>query len=128
MPRIIVVSESTSEREGTITLDERVAPSRLRDENNSVELIQRVGWAVHEADVAEPGDAGVTDGPDPSGRSARENSNPAGPAASGGDGNERLHDVAQAVRDHEGTTRDAVSPARAADERLYRRLRRAFHR
>ena len=53
MPRIIVMSEPTAERESAITLDERVASANLRSEHHSAQLIERVGWAVDDADDAE---------------------------------------------------------------------------
>jgi hypothetical protein len=54
MPRIIVMSDQSTEDEGTITLDERVASADLRVGHRSAQLIERVGWAVHAADDAEP--------------------------------------------------------------------------
>jgi hypothetical protein len=72
MPRIIVMSESGDEREGAIsldemsgttthpgavfTLDERVTSADLRSGQQSAQLIERVGWAVHDADDAERAD------------------------------------------------------------------------
>jgi hypothetical protein len=70
MPRIIVMSEPSAEREGAITLDqmmsephghpegaitldEHVTSADLRSGDRSVQLIERVGWAVHDADDAE---------------------------------------------------------------------------
>jgi hypothetical protein len=53
MPRIIVMSESGTEREGAITLDERVASADMRSGHHAAQLIERVGWAVHDADDAE---------------------------------------------------------------------------
>jgi hypothetical protein len=53
MPRIIVMSESITEREGAITLDERVASADMRSGHHAAQLIERVGWAVHDADDAE---------------------------------------------------------------------------
>ena len=60
MPRIIVMSESgneregaINEREGAITLDERVASADMGSGHRSAQLIERVGWAVHDADDAE---------------------------------------------------------------------------
>ncbi len=77
MPRIIVMSEPSAEREGpitldemmsepitqpggaitppggAITLDERVTSAGLRNGHHSAELIERVGWAVHDADDVE---------------------------------------------------------------------------
>jgi hypothetical protein len=53
MPRIIVMSESSTERKGAITLDERVASADMRSGHHAAQLIERVGWAVHDADDAE---------------------------------------------------------------------------
>lgn len=53
MPRVIVMSEPSIEREGAVTLDERVTSTNLRSEHHSAQLIERVGWAVHDADEAE---------------------------------------------------------------------------
>ena len=53
MPRIIVMSEPSTASEGAITLDERVASTDLRSGHRSAQLIERVGWAVHDADDAE---------------------------------------------------------------------------
>jgi hypothetical protein len=59
MPRIIVMSDQSTEREGMITLDERVASADLHIGHQSAQLIERLGWAVHDADDAawpqEPG-------------------------------------------------------------------------
>jgi len=57
MPRIIVMSESTPERESAITLDERIESAVMHSGHHSAQLIERVGWAVHDADAAEHGDA-----------------------------------------------------------------------
>jgi hypothetical protein len=53
MPRIIVMSDSSTEREGAITLDERIASADMRSGHHAAQLIERVGWAVHDADDAE---------------------------------------------------------------------------
>lgn len=53
MPRIIVTSESSSERKRAITLDERVTSADLQSGHHAAQLIERVGWAVHDADDAE---------------------------------------------------------------------------
>jgi hypothetical protein len=74
MPRIIVMSHQSAEREGAITLDEmmsepntppegaitldeRVTSADLRSGHQSAQLIERVGWAVHDADDVERVDA-----------------------------------------------------------------------
>lgn len=76
MPRIIVMSEPSVEPEGAITLDqmmsepnpspegaitldERVTSADLRRGHRSAELIERVGWAVHDADDVECAHAGA---------------------------------------------------------------------
>ena len=53
MPRIIVMSESSTEQEGAVTLNERVAAADMRSGHHAAQLIERVGWAVHDADDAE---------------------------------------------------------------------------
>jgi hypothetical protein len=53
MPRIIVMSNATGDNEGAITLDERIGSDELESAHRSAELIQRVGWAVHDADETE---------------------------------------------------------------------------
>jgi hypothetical protein len=53
MPRIIVTSNTTGELEGAITLDERISSAELESAHRSAELIERVGWAVHDADENE---------------------------------------------------------------------------
>ena len=77
MPRIIVMSDQSEGRggvitldvmmaepnpspEGAITLDERVTAADLRSGHRSAQLIERVGWAVHDADdmEREDGEAG----------------------------------------------------------------------
>ena len=59
MPRIIVMSGPNAEPESAITLDERVTPANLRSGHDSARLIERVGWAVHDADDVERAHAGA---------------------------------------------------------------------
>jgi hypothetical protein len=76
MPRVIVMSEPGAAREGAITLeemmsepnappegaitlDERVTSADLRSGHHSAQLIERIGWAVHDADDAERADGGA---------------------------------------------------------------------
>jgi hypothetical protein len=52
MPKIIVVSEVENGR--TIaTLEERVVPAHLEDEHSAAQLIERLGWAIVDAEQAE---------------------------------------------------------------------------
>lgn len=53
MPRIIVMSDQGTAGEGAITLDEQVTSADLRSGHHSAQLIERVGWAVHDADDPE---------------------------------------------------------------------------
>jgi hypothetical protein len=53
MARIIVMSETSVDRDGVITLDERVAPVHMENGHHSAQFVERVGWAVHDADEAE---------------------------------------------------------------------------
>jgi hypothetical protein len=53
MARIVVMSEPGVDRDyGVITLDETVAPAHLENGHQSAQLVERVGWAVHDADGA----------------------------------------------------------------------------
>ena len=120
MPRIIVMSETPSGRGGPVTLDASVVPSELQANSHSAALIERIGWALHDAHEAEA---------DAEHRAASgETGNPgAGGGITHGDGS-ALADIAHAIREHEGATRRAVVPPSAADRHLYRRLRQALGR
>jgi hypothetical protein len=50
MSRILVMSEPSSESGGVITLDEQISSAHLRSDHHAAQLIERVGWAVHDAD------------------------------------------------------------------------------
>jgi hypothetical protein len=53
MPRILVISESTDERASEVALDERVSPADMQSGHHAAQLIERVGWAVHDAKTTE---------------------------------------------------------------------------
>ena len=55
MPRLIVTTETAGERdEGTVIVhDERVLASSLDTEHSSAQLIERVGWALEDAEALE---------------------------------------------------------------------------
>jgi hypothetical protein len=57
MARIIVMSETSVDRDGVITLDERVAPAHMENGHHSAQFVERVGWAVHDAEDAEYAEA-----------------------------------------------------------------------
>lgn len=49
MARIIVRTERSS---GEVVLDERVGPEHLSTEHSAAQLIERLRWAVHDAETA----------------------------------------------------------------------------
>jgi hypothetical protein len=53
MPRIIVITDSNERIERTVTLDERVVPTHLEDDVSAAQLIERLGWAILDAEDAE---------------------------------------------------------------------------
>jgi hypothetical protein len=52
MPKIIVISEHT-DGERRVTLEERVEPLHLEDEHSAAQLVERVGWAILDAEQVE---------------------------------------------------------------------------
>jgi hypothetical protein len=55
MPRVIVTAETSGGLREAIVYDERVLPSNLDNEHSSAQLIERVGWALVDAQEAEKG-------------------------------------------------------------------------
>ena len=53
MPRILVTTDGPDGRETAVLLQERVVPSDLDSDHFSARLIQRVGWALVDADEIE---------------------------------------------------------------------------
>ena len=53
MPRILVTTDRPDGRETAVLLQERVVPSDLDSDHFSARLIQRVGWALVDADEIE---------------------------------------------------------------------------
>jgi hypothetical protein len=53
MPRVIVTAETGGRQRETIVYDERVLPANLDNEHSSAQLIQRVGWALVDAEEVE---------------------------------------------------------------------------
>lgn len=51
MARIIVMRDAATDRENAIVLDERTAPDQLRSGDEAARLIERLGWAMHDADA-----------------------------------------------------------------------------
>ena len=52
MPKIIIASESTGS-EPTVTLEERVVAAHLEDGHCAAQLVERLGWAILDAEEAE---------------------------------------------------------------------------
>jgi hypothetical protein len=53
MPTIIVRSNGSTEQETAVTLTEDVQPEHLASNHHAAQLIERVGWAVTEAQEVE---------------------------------------------------------------------------
>jgi hypothetical protein len=53
MPRLIVITETEGERENAVVHDERVLATNLANEHASAQLIERVGWALEDAEQLE---------------------------------------------------------------------------
>ncbi len=50
MPRIIVTTDPLEEREAPVLLDERVYSLHLSDNHAAEQLIERLAWAVNDAE------------------------------------------------------------------------------
>ncbi|MQA74641.1 MAG: hypothetical protein GEU88_09930 [Solirubrobacterales bacterium] len=57
MPEIIVSTRSAYERDGTVLHQERVCARDLESEHFAAQLVERLGWALTDADAAEHPDA-----------------------------------------------------------------------
>ena len=53
MPTILVKSNTRTEQGSTVTLEETVEPEQLASDDHAAELIERVGWALTDAQDAE---------------------------------------------------------------------------
>ncbi len=53
MPRIIVTTEGSPRPDAPVLLDEWVYPEHLQDDHSAEQLIERIGWAVNDADEME---------------------------------------------------------------------------
>jgi hypothetical protein len=53
MPRIIVTTEGGTRPDAPVLLDEWVNPQHLQDEHSADQLIERIGWAVNDAEDLE---------------------------------------------------------------------------
>jgi len=53
VPRILVTTDGPDGRDKAVVLQERVVPSDLESEHLSAQLVERVGWALSDADEIE---------------------------------------------------------------------------
>ena len=56
MPKIIVISDPNGKGESTVTLEESVVPAHLEDDHSAAQLVERLGWAILDAEHPEFGD------------------------------------------------------------------------
>lgn len=52
MPRVIVISEQGA-RDSTVVLDEQVSSVHLDSEHSAWQFVERLGWAIGDAEDAE---------------------------------------------------------------------------
>ena len=52
MTRIIVTADTRGSEEQRILLDEEVRPEHMSDEHSASQLLERLGWAVSDAERA----------------------------------------------------------------------------
>ena len=62
MPRIIVTTEGSARPDAPVLLDEWVYPEHLKDHHSADQLIERIGWAVNDADDLERSQVGAVAG------------------------------------------------------------------
>jgi hypothetical protein len=53
MARIIVIAERDERLDAPAFLDERVCTEHLSDDHSAAQLVERLGWAVGDAEAAE---------------------------------------------------------------------------
>jgi hypothetical protein len=53
MARIIVTAEPRERPDTPVLLDERVRPEHLSNDHSAAQLIERLGWAISDAEDAE---------------------------------------------------------------------------
>jgi hypothetical protein len=53
MPRILVTTEPTTQIETAVLLNERIATDDLSSDHFAAQLIERIGWALVDADRTE---------------------------------------------------------------------------
>jgi hypothetical protein len=54
MARIIVTTDRTEQPDGAVLLDERVYPVHLASDHAATQLMERLAWAISDAERREP--------------------------------------------------------------------------
>jgi hypothetical protein len=54
MARIIVTTEQSERPDAPVLLDERVCSEHLSDDHSAAQLIERLGWAINDAESTAP--------------------------------------------------------------------------
>jgi hypothetical protein len=70
MPRIIVTNDSPSGENAVVVLDEHVQAAQLGEDRNALHFIERLGWAISDAEDAPSADARSRERPAPSAQRA----------------------------------------------------------
>ena len=71
MPAIIVISNPNGKGESTVTFEERIVPQYLDDDHAAAKLVERLGWAILDAEELEVADVAQLASPADRGRSPR---------------------------------------------------------
>ncbi len=53
MPRILIIADPLTDSDAPVLLDERVPTSDLAKGNSAEQLVERIGWALVDAERAE---------------------------------------------------------------------------
>jgi hypothetical protein len=56
MARIIVTADPTERRDAPVLFEERVYPVHVASDHAAAQLIERLGWAINDAENGEPAD------------------------------------------------------------------------
>jgi hypothetical protein len=56
MPRIIVTTDPTEQRDTPVLLEERVYSAHLDSDHSAAQLIERLGWAITDAEDTQRAD------------------------------------------------------------------------
>ena len=53
MPRVMVIANDSEQQHEQVLLDERVESVHLSDGHSAMQLVERLGWAISDAEDAE---------------------------------------------------------------------------